>query len=36
MELSGLVLSLFVLGHMLGNLQGFGDPYWINAYAYKL
>ena len=29
-------LSLFVLGHMLGNLQGFRDPYWINAYGYKL
>lgn len=36
MALSGLVLSLFVLGHMLGNLQIFGDPYLINAYGYKL
>ncbi|MCZ6673493.1 MAG: succinate dehydrogenase cytochrome b subunit [Verrucomicrobia bacterium] len=36
MALSGLVLSLFVLGHMLGNLQVFGDPYLINAYGYKL
>lgn len=36
MALSGLVLSLFVLGHMLGNLQVFLDPYWINAYGYKL
>lgn len=36
MALSGLVLSLFVLGHMVGNLQVFGDPYWINAYGYKL
>lgn len=36
MALSGLVLSLFVLGHMVGNLQIFGDPYLINAYGYKL
>ena len=36
MALSGLVLSLFVLGHMVGNLQVFGDPYLINAYGYKL
>lgn len=36
MALSGLVLSLFVLGHMIGNLQVFGDPYLINAYGYKL
>jgi succinate dehydrogenase / fumarate reductase cytochrome b subunit len=36
MALSGLVLSLFVLGHMVGNLQVFGDPYFINAYGYKL
>jgi succinate dehydrogenase / fumarate reductase cytochrome b subunit len=32
MALSGLVLSLFVLGH----LQLFGDPYFINSYGYKL
>ena len=36
MALSGLVLSLFVLGHMVGNLQVFLDPYWINAYGFKL
>jgi succinate dehydrogenase / fumarate reductase cytochrome b subunit len=36
MAVSGLVLSLFVLGHMVGNLQVFGDPYLINAYGYKL
>lgn len=36
MALSGLVLSMFVLGHMVGNLQVFGDPYLINAYGYKL
>lgn len=33
---TGLVLVLFVLGHMLGNLQFFGGPDMINAYAYKL
>lgn len=36
MALSGIVLSGFVLGHMLGNLQVYLDPYWINAYGYKL
>lgn len=36
MALSGLVLVLFVLGHMLGNLQIFLGPEVINAYAYKL
>ena len=36
MALSGLVLVLFVLGHMLGNLQVFLGPDAINAYAYKL
>ncbi len=36
MALSGLVLVLFVLGHMLGNLQIFLGPDVINAYAYKL
>ena len=36
MALSGVVLSLFVLGHMIGNLQVFADPYWINSYGYKL
>lgn len=33
---SGLVLVLFVLGHMLGNLQFFLGPEAINAYAYHL
>ncbi|MEM8550117.1 MAG: succinate dehydrogenase cytochrome b subunit [Verrucomicrobiota bacterium] len=33
---SGLVLVLFVLGHMIGNVQFFGPPEMINAYAYKL
>lgn len=36
MALSGLVLVLFVMGHMLGNLQIFLGPDAINAYAYKL
>ena len=36
MALTGLVLVLFVLGHMLGNLQIFLGPDAINAYAYKL
>ncbi|MEM8867109.1 MAG: succinate dehydrogenase cytochrome b subunit [Verrucomicrobiota bacterium] len=36
MALTGLVLVLFVLGHMLGNLQIFFGPDVINAYAYKL
>lgn len=36
MALSGLVLVGFVLGHMLGNLQVFLDPYYINTYGYKL
>ena len=36
MALSGVVLVLFVLGHMLGNLQIFLGAAVINAYAYKL
>lgn len=36
MAASGLVLVLFVLGHMLGNLQIFIGPEAINVYAYKL
>jgi len=36
MALSGLVLVGFVVGHMLGNLQFFGPPEVINAYAYHL
>jgi succinate dehydrogenase / fumarate reductase cytochrome b subunit len=36
MALSGIVLVLFVLGHMLGNLQIFMGADVINAYAYKL
>jgi succinate dehydrogenase / fumarate reductase cytochrome b subunit len=36
MALSGLVLVGFVIGHMVGNLQMFLHPDWINEYAYKL
>ena len=36
MALSGIILVLFVMGHMLGNLQIFLGPDVINAYAYKL
>lgn len=36
MALSGLVLSLFVLGHMLGNLQFFLGPEALNRYAFML
>lgn len=36
MALTGLVLVGFAIGHMLGNLQMFLHPDWINEYAYKL
>ena len=36
MAITGALLSLFVLGHMAGNLQVFLDPYYINAYASHL
>lgn len=36
MAITGVILSLFVLGHMVGNLQVFLNPYYINAYAYHL
>lgn len=36
MALSGLILVGFVIGHMIGNLQMFLHPDWINEYAYKL
>jgi succinate dehydrogenase / fumarate reductase, cytochrome b subunit len=36
MALTGLVMVLFVMGHMLGNLQIFLGAAAINAYAYKL
>lgn len=36
MALTGLALVGFVVGHMLGNLQIYLEPYYINAYALKL
>jgi succinate dehydrogenase / fumarate reductase cytochrome b subunit len=33
---SGIVLILFVVGHLLGNLQIFLGPDWINAYSQHL
>ncbi|MGF1450808.1 MAG: succinate dehydrogenase cytochrome b subunit [Opitutales bacterium] len=36
MAVTGLILALFVLGHMLGNLQFFMGPDVINAYALHL
>ena len=36
MALSGLILVGFATGHMVGNLQMFLHPDWINEYSYKL
>lgn len=36
MAVTGIVLVLFVIGHMLGNLQVFGGPEMLNSYAAKL
>ncbi len=36
MAISGVILTGFVLGHMLGNLQFFLAPHWINEYAHHL
>ncbi len=33
---TGVILILFVVGHLLGNLQIFIGPEWINAYAQHL
>jgi succinate dehydrogenase cytochrome b subunit len=33
---SGVILILFVIGHLLGNLQIFLGPAWINGYAQHL
>jgi succinate dehydrogenase / fumarate reductase cytochrome b subunit len=33
---TGILLILFLIGHMIGNLQMFLPPEWINAYAHKL
>jgi succinate dehydrogenase / fumarate reductase cytochrome b subunit len=34
--LTGVILILFVVGHLLGNLQIFLGPEWINGYAEHL
>ncbi len=34
--LTGAILMLFVVGHLLGNLQIFLGPHWINDYAQHL
>lgn len=36
MGLTGLILVLFVIGHLVGNLQIFADPEVINQYAHLL
>ena len=33
---TGVILILFVIGHLLGNLQVFLGPEWINAYSQHL
>jgi succinate dehydrogenase / fumarate reductase cytochrome b subunit len=33
---TGLILMLFVVGHLLGNLQIFLGPEWVNGYAQHL
>src|SRR3954467_3524201 len=33
---TGVILILFVIGHLLGNLQIFLGPEWINSYAQHL
>ena len=33
---TGMILILFVIGHLLGNLQIFLGPVWINGYAQHL
>src|SRR5213079_2648069 len=34
--ITGLILILFVIGHLLGNLQIFLGPEWINGYSQHL
>ena len=36
MAVTGIFLILFVIGHMLGNLQVFVGPEYLNAYAAQL
>ena len=33
---TGIILILFVIGHLLGNLQIFLGPDWVNGYAQHL
>src|SRR2546422_1223033 len=33
---TGVILILFVIGHLLGNLQIFLEPEWINSYSQHL
>src|SRR6266851_6320638 len=33
---TGVILILFVIGHLLGNLQIFLGPEWINSYSQHL
>src|SRR2546430_3413649 len=34
--IAGIILILFVIGHLLGNLQIFIGPDWINGYSQHL
>ena len=34
--ITGIILILFVIGHLLGNLQIFLGPDWINGYSEHL
>ncbi|MBV9618082.1 MAG: hypothetical protein JO201_02625, partial [Verrucomicrobia bacterium] len=34
--ITGVILIVFVIGHLLGNLQIFIGPDWINSYAQHL
>src|SRR2546428_12377919 len=34
--ITGIILMLFVVGHLLGNLQIFLGPDWINSYSQHL
>ena len=36
MAVTGVILILFVIGHLIGNLQIFLGPEWINGYAKHL
>ena len=36
MAVTGIALFAFVVGHLMGNLQMFGEPYLINSYAHFL